>query len=153
MWSKATWAAKDLFHLTLPGGSPSLREARAGTEATTVVGAVTGIKVGAIFSIETTLASVKLAKNKSLYQVWDSWSAPAQRATQTLTFLFSLFSITKQPVRAPISSCICSRRWPSRPSLGREAPWSCKLYMPQYRGMPGPRSGSGWVGEQGGGRV
>jgi hypothetical protein len=25
--------------------------------------------------------------------------------------------------------------------------------MPQYRGMPGPRSGSGWVGEQGGGRV
>jgi hypothetical protein len=23
----------------------------------------------------------------------------------------------------------------------------CKLYMPQYRGMPGPRSGSGWVGE------
>jgi hypothetical protein len=39
------------------------------------------------------------------------------------------------------------------PSLGREAPWSCKLYMPQYRGMPGPRSGSGWVGEQGRGRV
>jgi hypothetical protein len=25
--------------------------------------------------------------------------------------------------------------------------------MPQYRGTPGPRSGSGWVGEQGGGRV
>jgi hypothetical protein len=25
--------------------------------------------------------------------------------------------------------------------------------MPQYRGMPGPRSGSGWVGECGGGRV
>jgi hypothetical protein len=21
--------------------------------------------------------------------------------------------------------------------------------MPQYRGMPGPRSGSGWVGERG----
>ena len=37
--------------------------------------------------------------------------------------------------------------WPSRLSLGREAPWYCKLYMPQYRGMPGPRSGSGWVGE------
>jgi hypothetical protein len=29
----------------------------------------------------------------------------------------------------------------------REAHWSCKLYIPQYRGMPGPRSGSGWVGE------
>jgi hypothetical protein len=24
--------------------------------------------------------------------------------------------------------------------------------MSQYRGMPGPGSGSGWVGEQGGGR-
>jgi hypothetical protein len=26
-------------------------------------------------------------------------------------------------------------------------------HMPQYRGMPGAGSGSGWVGEQGGGRV
>jgi hypothetical protein len=25
--------------------------------------------------------------------------------------------------------------------------WSCKLYMPQYRGIPGPGSGNGWVGE------
>jgi hypothetical protein len=24
---------------------------------------------------------------------------------------------------------------------------SSKLFMPQYRGMLGPRSGSGWVGE------
>jgi hypothetical protein len=29
----------------------------------------------------------------------------------------------------------------------REAHWSYKLYMPQYRRMPEPRSGSGWVGE------
>jgi hypothetical protein len=36
---------------------------------------------------------------------------------------------------------------------GREAPWYCQLYMPQYRGIPGPRSGSGWVGEQGRERV
>jgi hypothetical protein len=59
---------------------------------------------------------------------------------------------TNQYLRSRVSSCICSRRWPSRPSVGREVPWSCKLYMPQYRGMPGPRSGSGWVGEQGRGR-
>jgi hypothetical protein len=57
------------------------------------------------------------------------------------------------PPRACVSSCICSRRWPSQPSLGREAPWSCKLYMPQYRIMPGPRSGSGLVGEHSGRRV
>jgi hypothetical protein len=31
--------------------------------------------------------------------------------------------------------------------------WSSKLYMPQYRGKPGPRSGSEWVGKQGGGEV
>jgi hypothetical protein len=48
---------------------------------------------------------------------------------------------------ACVCSCICSRRWPSRPSVEREAPWSCKLYIPQYGGTPGPRSGSGWVGE------
>jgi hypothetical protein len=60
---------------------------------------------------------------------------------------------TNQYPRARVSSCICSKRWPSWPSLGREAPWYCKLYMPQYRGMPGPRSGSRWIGDQGRGRV
>jgi hypothetical protein len=29
----------------------------------------------------------------------------------------------------------------------REAHWSCKLHQPQYGGTPGPRSGSGRVGE------
>jgi hypothetical protein len=38
-------------------------------------------------------------------------------------------------------------KFTSRPSLEREAHWTCKLYMPQYRGTPGPKSGSGWVGE------
>jgi hypothetical protein len=55
--------------------------------------------------------------------------------------------------RAHVSSCLRSRRWPSLPSLGREASCSCKLYMPQYRETPGPRSGSGWVAEQEGWRV
>jgi hypothetical protein len=58
------------------------------------------------------------------------------------------YELTSNP-RTRVSSCICIRRWPSRPSLGRENPWSCKLCMPQYRGTPGPRSGSGWVGGQG----
>jgi hypothetical protein len=53
------------------------------------------------------------------------------------------YELTSTP-RAGVSSCICSRRWPSWPSLGREAPWSSKLDMPQYRGMPWPRIGSGW---------
>jgi hypothetical protein len=39
---------------------------------------------------------------------------------------------------------LVGHHWEERP------PWSCKLYMPQYREMPGPRSGSGWVGEWGG---
>jgi hypothetical protein len=29
----------------------------------------------------------------------------------------------------------------------KETHWSCKLYMPQYRGTPGSKSGSGWVAE------
>jgi hypothetical protein len=28
------------------------------------------------------------------------------------------------------------------PSMEREAHWTCKLSMPQYRGTPGPKSGS-----------
>jgi hypothetical protein len=58
------------------------------------------------------------------------------------------YPIPTPPPRARVSSCICIRRWPSRPSVEREAHWSCKLYLPQYRRTPGPRSGSGWVGER-----
>jgi hypothetical protein len=32
---------------------------------------------------------------------------------------------------------------------GRKGPWSCEGSMPQYRGIPGLGSRSGWVGEQG----
>jgi hypothetical protein len=39
----------------------------------------------------------------------------------------------------------------SRPSLEREAHWTRKLYMPQYRGIPRPKNGNGWVGKWGGG--
>jgi hypothetical protein len=38
----------------------------------------------------------------------------------------------------------------SRPSLEIEAHWTRKLCMPQYRGTPGPKRGSGWVGDWGG---
>jgi hypothetical protein len=40
---------------------------------------------------------------------------------------------------------LLSHHWEERP-FGL-----ANFYMPQYRGMPGPRSGSEWVGEQGGG--
>jgi hypothetical protein len=50
------------------------------------------------------------------------------------------------------SSCICIKRWPSRTSLEREAHWTCKLYMPQYRGTPGPKKWE-WVGREVGERV
>jgi hypothetical protein len=33
------------------------------------------------------------------------------------------------------------------------AHWTGKLYKPQYRGTPGPKNGSGWVGELGWGCV
>jgi hypothetical protein len=54
------------------------------------------------------------------------------------------------PPGAHVSSCICIRRWPNQPSLEREAHWPCKLYMPKYRGKPGPRSGSWGRVESGG---
>jgi len=36
---------------------------------------------------------------------------------------------------------------------GRRGPWSCEDHMPQYRRMPELGSRSGWVVEQGRGRV
>jgi hypothetical protein len=50
------------------------------------------------------------------------------------------YDLTSTP-RASAFIYICSRRWPSRPLLGRKAPWLCKGYMSQYKAMPGPRSG------------
>jgi hypothetical protein len=32
---------------------------------------------------------------------------------------------------------------------GRRSPWSCEGSVPQYRGLPGPVNGSGWVTEHG----
>jgi hypothetical protein len=50
---------------------------------------------------------------------------------------------------ARVSTCICIRRWPTQPSLGREASWSCKLYMPQYGGLQGQEVGVGFRGVRG----
>jgi hypothetical protein len=50
---------------------------------------------------------------------------------------------TNQYPGALVSSCIGIKRWRSWPSLEREAQWTCKLYMPQYRGTPGPKRGVG----------
>jgi hypothetical protein len=60
---------------------------------------------------------------------------------------------TNQYPGALDSSCICSRSWPSWPPVERESHWSFKLYLPQYRGPPVPRSGSVWLGERVGERV
>ena len=79
-------------------------------------------------------------------------NVPKELKVSATLWVEQQYELTSTP-RAPVSSCICSRRWPSQPSLGREVPWYCKLYMPQYRGMPGLRSGSGWVGEWVGERV
>jgi hypothetical protein len=59
---------------------------------------------------------------------------------------------TNQYPRALDSSCIFIKRWPSRPSLEREAHWTRRLYMPQYTGTPGPKKWE-WVGIEVGGRV
>jgi hypothetical protein len=50
---------------------------------------------------------------------------------------------------AHVSSCICSRRWLSQPSLGREAPWSYKLYAPVQGNARAKKRE--WVGRGAGG--
>jgi hypothetical protein len=46
-----------------------------------------------------------------------------------------------------VENGLVSHQWEERPLVLQ------RLYMPQYRGMPGAGSGSEWVGEQGGGSV
>jgi hypothetical protein len=66
---------------------------------------------------------------------------PKELKGSAILYVEQQCELTSTP-RARVSSCICIRRRPSWPSLGREAPGSYKLYMPQHRGMPEPRSGS-----------
>ena len=75
-------------------------------------------------------------------------NVPKELKVSATLWVEQQYELTSTPSDC-VSSCICSRRWPNRPSLGRKAPWSCKLYMSQYRGTPGPKSGSGWVEELG----
>ena len=80
---------------------------------------------------------------------WMEHRAPNEGARKSTQGAKGVYHLTSTP-RACVSSCLCSRRWPSQPSLGREAPWSCTLYMPQHRGTAGLRSGSGWAGKRDG---
>ena len=77
---------------------------------------------------------------------------PKEIKESATLYLEQQYELISTP-RAFESSCICSRRWSNWSSFRRESPWSCKLYMPQYRGTTGPRRGSGLVGEKGQGRV
>jgi hypothetical protein len=70
---------------------------------------------------------------------------PKELKVSATLWLEQQYELTSTP-GAHVCSCMCIRRWPSRPSVEREAHLSCKLYMPQYRGMPGSRSGSGGGG-------
>jgi hypothetical protein len=102
-----------------------------------------------------TLPSDSRAKNIFLPNIciteklWPSESI--QWAKEICTPVGAATLWTNQYPGALDSSCICIKRWPSRPSLEREAPWTCKLCMPQYSRMPGPKNGNGWVGKWGGG--
>ena len=54
------------------------------------------------------------------------------------------YELTSTPThRVHVSNCICSRGWPSQPSMGGEALGLAKIICPSTRGMPGPGNGSG----------
>jgi hypothetical protein len=53
-------------------------------------------------------------------------------STMFIATLFILARSWKPP------KCTSTEEWFIWPSQGREVPWYCNLYMPQYRGMPGP---------------
>jgi hypothetical protein len=50
-----------------------------------------------------------------------------------------------------VSSCICSRRWPSRPSMGGEALGIVKVICPGTGKCKGQESGVGGLGSRAGG--
>jgi hypothetical protein len=57
------------------------------------------------------------------------------------------YELTNIPLELVFLAAYESEDGLSWPSVKREVLLLCKIYMPQYRGTPGPRSWSGWVGE------
>jgi hypothetical protein len=53
--------------------------------------------------------------------------------------------------RAHVSSCICSRRWPSQPSMGGEALGLGKIICPSTGECQGQEVGVGGLGSRAGG--
>ena len=51
-------------------------------------------------------------------------------------------------LRARVSSCICSRRWPIWPSLGVEALGLAKIICPSTVGFQGQEEGVGGLGSR-----
>jgi hypothetical protein len=60
------------------------------------------------------------------------------------------YELTSTP-RACVSSCICSRRWPSWPSLGGEALGLAKIICPSTGECQGQEAGVGGLGNRAGG--
>jgi hypothetical protein len=60
------------------------------------------------------------------------------------------YELTSTP-RARVSSCICSRRWPSRPSMGGEAFGLVKIICPSTGECQGQEVGGGGLGSRAGG--
>jgi hypothetical protein len=58
-----------------------------------------------------------------------------------------LYELTSTP-RAPVSSCICSRRWPSQASLGEEALGLAKIICPSIGECQGQEVGVGGLGNR-----
>jgi hypothetical protein len=78
----------------------------------------------------------------TLRQVFMGKTCKLNIMKRILCFMSSLDSNQSQLTSAKVKKFL---------ELQREAHWTCKLYMPQYRGTPGPKRGSGWVGDWGGG--
>jgi hypothetical protein len=57
------------------------------------------------------------------------------------------YKLTSTP-RAHVSSCICSRKWPSQPSLGGEALGLAKIICPSIGKCQGQEAGVGGLGSR-----
>ena len=72
------------------------------------------------------------------------------KGTATL-WMEQQYELTSTPELLTLTAYVSKDGLVGHHFLEREAHWTRKLYMPQYRGTPGPKSGNGWVRELGGG--
>ena len=74
-----------------------------------------------VLELKIEIETIEKTQNEETQEMDNLENVPKELKGSTTIEVEQKYELTSTPSDC-VSSCICSRRWPSRPSMGREAP-------------------------------